>query len=178
MIVPPSEFTTRSLRLRPPVMADAGGIFEEYASDPAVTRYLIWAPHESEDTVARFLREMLARREAGAEFSWILARPDRDRPIGMIGAHMHGHMAEIGYVLGRAYWQRGYMTEAITVVSEWLLDQAEIFRVWAVCDTENTGSARALEKAGFEREALLRRWIMHPNRSPAPRDCYSYARVR
>src|SRR5207248_6686005 len=35
-----------------------------------------------------------------------------------------------------------------------------------------------LEKAGFVREGLLRRWQLHPNISDEPRDCYSYARVR
>ena len=34
------------------------------------------------------------------------------------------------------------------------------------------------EKSGFVREGLLRRWLLHPNISDQPRDCYSYARVR
>jgi [ribosomal protein S5]-alanine N-acetyltransferase len=35
-----------------------------------------------------------------------------------------------------------------------------------------------LEKSGFIREGLLGRWLLHPNISAEPRDCYSYARVR
>src|SRR5439155_20109245 len=37
------------------------------------------------------------------------------------------------------------------------------FRVWAVCETANLASARVLEKAGLEREGILRRWLVHPN---------------
>jgi [ribosomal protein S5]-alanine N-acetyltransferase len=63
-------------------------------------------------------------------------------------------------------------------VSGWLLAQPGIFRVWAVCDVENAGSARALEKARFQQEGILRRWIVHPNRAAEPRDCRVYALVK
>jgi len=53
----------------------------------------------------------------------------------------------------------------------------EVIRIGAVCDVENIGSARVLEKSGFVREGLLRRWLIHPNISDEPRDCYSYAHV-
>ena len=58
------------------------------------------------------------------------------------------------------------------------MDQEPIHRVWAVCDVENRGSARVLEKVGMQREAILRKWLVHPNISPIPRDCYCYAIVR
>lgn len=64
------------------------------------------------------------------------------------------------------------------IIDTVVLAQPEIFGVWAVCDIENRGSARVLEKSGFQREGILRRWIMHPNVSSKPRDCYMYARVR
>jgi hypothetical protein len=35
-----------------------------------------------------------------------------------------------------------------------------------------------MEKAGLQREGLLQRWGMHPNMGDAPRDCFSYAKVR
>jgi [ribosomal protein S5]-alanine N-acetyltransferase len=52
-----------------------------------------------------------------------------------------------------------------------------VFRIGAVCDVEHISSARVLEKSGFVREGLLRRWLLHPNISEEPRDCYSSARV-
>jgi [ribosomal protein S5]-alanine N-acetyltransferase len=70
------------------------------------------------------------------------------------------------------------MTEVLTEVVNWTLQQPSIFRIGALCDVENIGSARAMEKAGLVREGLLRRWLMHPNVSDEPRDCLSYARVR
>jgi ribosomal-protein-alanine N-acetyltransferase len=70
------------------------------------------------------------------------------------------------------------MTEVLTEVVNWALNQPGIFRTGAVCDVENIGSARVMEKAGLFREGLLRRWLMHPNISDEPRDCFIYARTR
>jgi len=70
------------------------------------------------------------------------------------------------------------MTEALTEIAAWALAQPDIFRISAVCDTENTASARVMEKSGLHREGLLRRWLVHPNISTEPRDCFIYARTR
>jgi len=66
-----------------------------------------------------------------------------------------------------------------TCVDGWAsLGRPEVYRVWAVCDTANLASARVLEKVGMTREGILKRWSVHPNVSPEPRDCFVYARVR
>lgn len=75
-----------------------------------------------------------------------------DRPIGSIGARFREYKVDIGYVLARSHWKKGYMTEAVSVLTDWILAQPVVFRLWAVCDVENRGSARVLEKAGFEHE--------------------------
>jgi RimJ/RimL family protein N-acetyltransferase len=178
MIDPPAVFETSRLRLRPPVLEDARAIFEEYATDPEVTRYLTWVPHETAETVAEFLEFLLSRAGSGEACSWVLTSRSADRAIGMLDARVLGHEVDIGYVLGRRHWGQGYMSEAVAELTEWMVSQPDIFRVWAVCDVETIASARVLEKAGFEREGILRRWISHPNRSSEPRDCLMYGRAR
>jgi RimJ/RimL family protein N-acetyltransferase len=178
MIDPPSELRTERLLLRTPVIDDAKAILSEYAADPEVTRYLTWAPHKELKTVSEFLQGLIDRRRSGEEFPWLLTLPNERGVIGMIAARVQAPRVEIGYVLGRKYWNQGFMTEAISAVAEWWLTQPGIFRVSAFCDTENVASARALEKAGFGREGELFRWVVLPNRSSEPRDCYIYGRVR
>jgi len=70
------------------------------------------------------------------------------------------------------------MPEAIAALSARVLADAEFFRVQAFCDVEDRPSQRALEKAGFAREARLARFAIHPNLSEEPRPCYMYARWR
>jgi ribosomal-protein-alanine N-acetyltransferase len=66
------------------------------------------------------------------------------------------------------------MTEALAEVADWALRQPSVWRIGDVCDVENLASARVMEKASL----VLRRWGVHPNLGEAPRDCFSYAKVR
>ena len=172
---PPEIFETQRLRLRPPVMEDAEEIFLRYAQDAEVTKYLTWRAHKSVETVREFLGFCLRELKAGRWVQWVIAKKDDRQLIGMIGLKVDGHKAELGYVLARAYWNTGYMTEAVRAVVNWALKEEEVYRIWAVCDVENPASARVMEKAGMRREGILRRWTIHPNRSDEPRDCYCYA---
>lgn len=174
-MTPPEIVETPRLTLRRPVLEDAAVIFERYARDPEVTRYLTWRPHQTIEQTQEFLRRCCEFWGRGVAFPWVIVRKGGTGPIGMIDLRPQGERAEIGYVLARPFWGQGYMSEAAQAVIEWALNQPEIYRVWAVCDVDNTASAKVLEKAGMRREGILRRWIIHPNVDAVPRDCYCYA---
>jgi RimJ/RimL family protein N-acetyltransferase len=169
---------TVRLRLRPPTLLDAQPLFEGYARDPEVARYMTWRPHRSARNTQTYLRRLLLAWQHGASQPWVITAREGGQPLGVIELRPSGHRAEIGYVLGREWWGRGFMTEAARAVVEWGLSQPTIYRVWAVTDVDNRASARVLEKTGMTREGRLRSWLIHPNLGPAPRDCWCYARVR
>ncbi len=169
---------TSRLRLRSPSMDDASAIFTLYAQDPEVTKYLVWRPHQSIETTRDFLRRCAAVREHGTVFPWVITRKEDDQLLGMVELRVDGYRAELGYVLARPFWGQGFATEAVRGLVALALAQATIYRVWAVCDTENHASTRVLEKAGMQREGVLRRWSIHPNVSDQPRDCFCYAKVK
>jgi len=177
-ITPPALFHTPRLRLRRPVMADAPAIFHGYAQDPDVVRYVTWRPHVELATVEAFLARCLKQWEEGTEFTWAIQPADGPAAIGAIGMRIKDHRADLGYVLAKPYWGRGFMSEAVGALVAWALAQPTIFRAWAICDVENVASARVMEKAGMQREGVLRRQIVHPNRSAEPRDCYVYSIVK
>jgi len=181
MLRPPETFTTERLVARLPRVEDAEAVFAAYASDPVVTRYLSWRYYTEVEPLRKFLQgvgRMWETGEGGGHYGWMLCLRGTDEPIGSIGVGLGLHGAALGYVLGRAYWGRGLMTEAVRYVSAWALAQPPLFRVWAFCDAENPASARVMEKAGLLREGLLRRWHVCPTISPEPRDCLIYAKVR
>ena len=169
---------TERLVLRRTALRDSVAIYEEYATDPEVTRYLTWRPHSSPENLPVFLRGLVARWDSREEFSWVITLGNRDHAVGMLNARIRGHMVDLGYVLGRRHWKQGYMTEAVATLVKWAFGQPDVFRIWATCDVDNVPSARVLEKSRFQREGILRRWIIHPNVSAQPRDCYVYAQVR
>ncbi|MGA2446338.1 MAG: GNAT family N-acetyltransferase [Opitutaceae bacterium] len=180
MLHPPETFTTERLVARMPRVEDAEAVFAAYASDPEVTRYLSWRYYTEVDPLRKFLHSVVRTWETddGGHYGWLLCLRGTDTPIGSIGVGFDAHGAVIGYVLGRAYWGRGLMPEAVRYVSAWALAQPSLFRVWAFCDAENLASSRVMEKAGFLREGLLRRWQVCPTIGPEPRDCLIYAKVR
>ncbi len=169
---------TDRLILRRSRREDASVIYERYHQDPRVAHYLTWRPSATIEQTYAFLERCEARWDVGDSFPWMVTLTGDDNPIGMIEMRISRHGAELGYVLARAYWNKGYMTEAIKAVTAWAMVQPDIYRVWAVCDIENTASVRVLEKAGFRREGVLRRWLVHPNVSEEPRDCFCYAIVK
>jgi [ribosomal protein S5]-alanine N-acetyltransferase len=177
MIRPPEILTTERLVLRRPRLTDAAAVYE-YGRDPQVTRYLVFPTHRSLADAEKFLSTCAPRWESGQEYCWLITLKAEDRVVGSIACRVHGHAADIGYALARVCWGAGYATEAGQAVVTWAAGRGEIYRVWAVCDIENLASARVLEKLGMSREGMLRRWMIHPNVSAAPRDCYVYARVR
>ena len=65
--------------------------------------------------------------------------------------------AEMGYWLSEQLWGRGIATRAVTATSDWALDHYKLSRVFAMSFVHNVASIRVLEKAGFEREGLMRR---------------------
>jgi RimJ/RimL family protein N-acetyltransferase len=177
-VQPPARLTTARLTLRPPGPGDAAAIFAGYAQDPEVTRYLTWQPHGSVAETRRFLRHAAEGWARGTGFTWVLRLRPGGRVAGMIALRPGDHGASIGYVLARALWGQGLMSEAVSAVVDWAIAQPDVYRVWAVCDVDNPASARVLEKAGLQREGVLRRWLLHPGVAPTPRDCLCYARVR
>jgi RimJ/RimL family protein N-acetyltransferase len=175
---PPEEVRTARLVLRRPRPEDAAALFAEYATDPEVCRYLTWTPHASLQETEALVARSGALWEAKRTFRWVLTRRGEDRALGMVELRPDGHRVELGYALGRGYWNRGYMTEAVGALVTWALAQPWVYRVWAVVDVDNRASARVLEKVGMQFEGVLRRWSVHPNVSPVPRDCACYSVVK
>jgi len=172
---PPEILETVRLRLRKPVLQDAEEIFRKYARDPEVTRYLTRWPNASVDETRDFIRRHHKAWDEGKSFHWVIVRKEDDQLLGTITARVTDHKWELGFVLARSCWDRGYMTGAVKGVVDWALKQQGIYRVWSICDVDNVGSARVMEKVGMQKEGVLRRWSVHPSISPEPRDAYWYA---
>jgi [ribosomal protein S5]-alanine N-acetyltransferase len=174
----PEVVETSRLQLRRPQVEDAKAIFEAYAQDPAVTRYLVWRPHQSIRTTNEFIGQCLDRWSARSAFPYVITRESGAPAIGMLEVRPEPFKATIGYVLARPYWGQGFMPEAAGEIVRLVLSDPSMYRVEAFCDVENAASARTLEKAGMIREGVMRRYIIHPTLSNEPRDCFLYAATR
>jgi [ribosomal protein S5]-alanine N-acetyltransferase len=173
----PDKTETLRLCMRRPVPDDAEAIFQAYAQDAQVCRYMIWTPHTSIETTKRYVEERINAWVAATAYTYVLTDKATGRLLGALEGRPRGHLLNIGYVLAREHWGKGLMAEAIQALVKAAFDRG-LFRVEASLDAENTQSARVLEKSGFVKEGRLSRYTIHPNLSPEPRDCFLYAICR
>ncbi len=112
-------------------------------------------PYTSDDA-ARWMAWVLSQRP---ETNFAIAV--EDGVVGGIGYEIqddvHRVSAEIGFWLGEEHWGRGIMTEALRAVTEQAFHTHGLRRLYAGVFEWNPGSMRVLEKAGYTREAVLKR---------------------
>ena len=90
------------------------------------------------------------------------------------GNDVERYSAEVGYWLGEACWGRGVVTEALTLFTAHAFKELGLLRLFALPFADNLASIRVLEKAGFEREGILRSSSVKYGK---PRDQAIYAKV-
>jgi RimJ/RimL family protein N-acetyltransferase len=104
----------------------------------------------------RALRRWIALHIAPASHSFLILRREDGLALGGIGFGGSGALAELGYVLGRPFWGRGYATESVRAMMAHAL--AVGFRgLEAYSFVDNPASARVLAKAGFADHGVVRR---------------------
>ncbi|MCO6042463.1 GNAT family N-acetyltransferase [Aeoliella sp. ICT_H6.2] len=145
----PDRIETQRLILRRPTMADARSIFENYASNPRVTRYLCWPTHRSLADAERFLQMLEESMRRGEQFTWLIEHRAQRKVGGSIGVVLQGNRAALGYCLAEELWGQGNTTEAAQAVVPLVWSLPGVERLEAVCHVEHLRSARVLEKIGL-----------------------------
>jgi len=147
------ELETPRLRLRYVTAEDTARIYDCWASDPEVTKYLTWYPHSSIHITEWYVNYILEEYKKPDCYRWGIVLRGADELIGMIDVvGYHNGAPVIGYCSGRAYWGNGYMTEALKAVTAALFEDGYETIVIEAADL-NIASNRVIEKAGFEKVA-------------------------
>ena len=154
----PPILRTRRLILRRILKSDAADMYE-YSSNPSVTRYLLWEPHESIKYTHRYLAYLQGRYKAGEFYDWAVVDRHSAKMIGTCGFtsfDFSNNSAEVGYVLNPAYWHRGIAAEALSEVLHFAFAILGLNRVEARYMTGNLESRRVMEKCGMQFEGIAR----------------------
>lgn len=151
---------TDRLILRRYKIEDADAMYKNWASDSEVTKFLTWQPHPSVDVSRSIIEDWLKEYSDEKYYHWAIVLKDNgNEPIGGISVvHMNEDisMVHIGYCLGRAWWRRGIMSEALKAVTNFMFDTVEVNRVEARHDPRNPNSGKVMQKCGMKYEGTLR----------------------
>ena len=153
------ELETDRLTLRRFVADDAESVFNNWASDNEVTKYLTWQTHKNPN-VSRVYVDFCVKGYGNSSFyQWGIELKDTRELIGNISVVKvidEIDSLELGWVLGRKYWGNGYTAEAALIVIDFLFDAVGANRVCAGHDVNNPNSGRVMLKAGMKYEGILR----------------------
>ena len=158
--------TGPTLRVRIPRADDAVALYR-HASDPEVTRWFSWGPYSSEDEARAYLARLPGQRERGQQLDLVVEHLHAG-PIGIVGLaelSARDRRASIGTWLGRDWWGTGANRECKALACHVAFALLGLERVGAYANVDHARSQRALERIGFAREGVLRRFHRHHGRS-------------
>lgn len=142
------------LILRKYQKGDEVDIFD-YAKEDEVSLYLTWPTHQSIETSKKILNIWLEEYNNKETFRWAIIYKKDNKLIGGIDSvnlfkdESDNYTIELGYVLNKKYWNKGIMSEALSLVRDYLFNECKTSKILIRCNEQNIASYKVMLKAGF-----------------------------
>lgn len=156
---------TERLILRKFKIEDASGVFNNWATDPETNKYLSWNLHKDVNETKEIIEKWISEYANGS-YNWIVELKDTKEVIGSIGEqgkNLKHKTISLGYCYGSKYWNKGYASEALKRVIEYLLSEQDFYLVEANHRSSNPASGRVMQKAGMKYDGTLRERRIDPD---------------
>ncbi len=146
---------TQRLKLRPLHMKDVESIVDIH-SDKDMALLMsdsIPVPYKTEDAV-KFVENSYINYREKENIEFCITLKDENELIGVVGIDINqkdDHVT-LGYWLGKAWWGKGYMSEAVSEVVAYCFEELEIHRVASHHFHPNIASGKVMQKAGLKCE--------------------------
>ncbi len=140
---------TNRFIIRKFLRTDASMVFNNYAKDQDVTKYLTWYPHESINDTIKYLEFVLSTNQ----HNYAIVDRENNQVIGSISNVSESAdftLCEVGYCLGKKYWNQGIMTEVFTAYLDYLFYEMNYEIVTAKHHLDNYASGKVMLKCGFK----------------------------
>jgi len=154
------------LTLRPITLGDSKEIFH-YRSDSETNKYQGWIP-KSIDDVNDFIKNKVSPiiDKNGTWFQLVIIINQNGKLIGDIGLYFfdkENKQVEIGCTLSKDYHGKGYATEALFKVIDYLFNTLQKHRIIASIDPRNKDSIKLFNRLNFRKEAHFKESILVNN---------------
>lgn len=147
------ELETKRLFLRKFKIDDIEPMFRNWASNPEVTKYMTWFAHTSLNETAEYINKWVARYEEEDRYNWAIVLKETNEPIGSIGVvrmDEETQLAEMGYCIGQEFWAKGYTSEALQCVIDYLFSETDFQTIQAGHDVRNPNSGKVMKHCGLK----------------------------
>lgn len=174
MTLQPPDLRTDDFLLRPWRPDNLDELVAEL-QDPEIPRWTRIPEPYTEAEGRGFLERAAQGWRDGTGASFAVVDPTGERLLGSIGVRFQEDSASVGYWVARKARGRGIGPRALGLVAAWVFQATLVERLELVTDPENAPSQRVAEKAGFQREGLLRRYLEIKGER---RDCVMFSLLR
>jgi len=128
-------------------------LWAEWNNNPEFRGEYTPLPQESKTELAKRYDNLTS------DSKWFFIEKKDGTKIGGIIHFPVGKLLEIGFALIPSERGKGYCTEAVKIMLDYLFASKEIVRIQATTHVENKASQKVLEKAGFTREGTIRKML-------------------
>lgn len=149
------KLETERIIIRPITLADKSEIFE-YRSDAETNKYQGWIPKTIDDVEIFIGKVSKQIDEPDTWYQLVIIEKKSKKIVGDLGIHFFDNankQVEIGCTLNKKNQNKGYATESIKIVIDYLFKKLNKHRVITSIDPDNKQSIRLVERIGFRKEA-------------------------
>lgn len=151
---------TERLTLRRFTAEDAEEMYNTWAKDERVTKYLTWQPHASPADTEKVLESWVESYKEDNYYHWgMVYEGNLIGAICVVRLDERSEWAELGYCMGYDYWGKGLMTEAAQGVIDFLFSEIGINRITIEHAVKNPASGRVAKKCGMIHEGTKREYF-------------------
>lgn len=153
------EIKTERLTLRKFCLSDTAEVFQNWASDPNITKYLRWSAHSSLEITRNVLDEWIQSYRDPSFYQWSIVLDEINESVGTISVVDKNEkldMVHIGYCIGSKWWKKGITSEAFAAIISYFFEEVKVNRIESQHDPNNPNSGRVMRKCGLTYEGTLR----------------------
>lgn len=140
-------------------ISDAKDLYENI-KDKEVVKWTVNIPRPyPKDGAVKFIRKTHYKTKKKKGYTFGIILKEQNKLIGavdLININWKNKNAELGYWLGKKYWNKGLMTEAVKLILKFAFEQLKLHKVYANLFEKNIGSKNVLEKSGFKLEGKFK----------------------
>lgn len=160
------KLETNRLILRRITMDDAQEMFDNWASNPNVTKFMTWPTHSDVEITKTVINYWIKNYENFTYYQWGIVIKETNELVGTISVVRFKeeiNEVEVGYCIGEKWWHQGITSEALKEVIRFLFEEVNANRICAYHDVNNPNSGKVMLKCNMKYEGTLRQAVRRGN---------------
>lgn len=175
MVVKTVSINTNRITLRKITIDDVQSIYSYIKSDERITDNMVYGAHKNIEETHDWVEKIISQYENPFFYHWGIEVIESKELIGLIDLYdfnLNEMTCSVGYELGYNWWNKGYGTEALKAVLRFAFNEVKVNEVSATHNTDNPASGRIMEKAGMQKDRIVKNMIT--NAKGQTKDCAVY----